>query len=480
MPSAERSGEPGPLSLGQRLGAFLIVREMADGGMAVIYEAVHEKSGARAAVKVLRRTTRQHPEVVARFADEGRAASMASERTRGVVQIYDVGMLPDGTDYLIMELLVGGSLRLRIARCAGRPQVAELRLFRQLAKTLAAVHDAQVVHRDVKPENIFVIKDDEVQGGERTKLLDFGVAKVPRPQVAVGVAPWPVHTEIGHSVGSPPYMSPEQFGQAHAVTGQADVYSMGVMLFELCMGRRPFAGPDYMTAHCYRKPESLSRVNPRLAPGLAALVDAMLEKDPERRPTPREVVARLDAILAGAGRPRWLPLAGGGAVLALLLSVWAQGHRGGRTSTQPLDGGAEPAAVLGVLPAPASLDGGQRAVATETTREVARSDQPLLRVVVTPKETGTPREAEESGAREPRRSGKNRPAVKTSTAQVPAGPNAVAAQHQDKPEPKGEEDVQGKFDDFLEAAQRPAKGARRGGGAAGAAGPGGRSDGGAR
>jgi serine/threonine protein kinase len=143
--------------------------------MGVVFEAVHEHMGQRAAVKVLSPELSRSPRWARRFLDEARAASKV--RHAGLVQIFDCGTLPDGVAYILMEHLSGESLRARLGRAGGPlPYDEALQLARQLAAALRAVHEGNIVHRDLKPDNIILVPNPESAGGERAKLLDFGIA----------------------------------------------------------------------------------------------------------------------------------------------------------------------------------------------------------------------------------------------------------------------------------------------------------------
>src|SRR5262249_46630879 len=145
----------------------------------------------------------------------------------GLVSIFEFGRTPDGAAYLMMEYLEGETLRARVERERKLPVKDAQRIARQIASALAAAHDKSVVHRDLKPENVMLIPEPELPGGERAKILDFGVAKVAQLSAA-GQA-----TQAGAFLGTPAYMAPEQCLSAAAVDEKADVYALGVMLYEI-------------------------------------------------------------------------------------------------------------------------------------------------------------------------------------------------------------------------------------------------------
>ena len=210
--------------IGQTLGAYTIERELGRGGMGAVYLAVHAMLGRKAAVKLLRPELSRDPSTVQRFFTEARAASAIKHPS--IVEIYDFGVAPDGAAYIVMELLDGESLATRLARLGRLPVATALVFARQIATALAAAHRAGIVHRDLKPDNAFLVADPEVAGGERVKLLDFGIAKLTGDG---GVA----HTTTGAIMGTPHYMSPEQCEGSRAVDHRADLYSLGCMLFQM-------------------------------------------------------------------------------------------------------------------------------------------------------------------------------------------------------------------------------------------------------
>ncbi|MFO0576463.1 MAG: serine/threonine-protein kinase [Polyangia bacterium] len=184
----------------QRFGNYRVVRKLGEGGMGSVFEVVHEEIGKRAAVKVLHARLSKDPQTSARFLTEARAVNLVQHP--GLVSIFEFGRSPDGAAYLVMEFLEGETLSARLQRL-GRLSLAEARrITRQIASALAAAHDKRVVHRDLKPENVMLIPEPDLPGGERAKILDFGVAKVARTGGAAA-------TQAGAFLGTPAYMSPE-------------------------------------------------------------------------------------------------------------------------------------------------------------------------------------------------------------------------------------------------------------------------------
>ena len=159
---------------GERIGSYRVERLIGQGGMGAVYEAVHEQLGRRAAIKLLRRELSQDPQIAMRFFREARAANRVEHS--GIVAIYEFGHLPDGTAYIIMEFLRGEALSARLRSRGGRlPYGDAVRIARQIASALAVAHAQDVIHRDLKPDNVMLVPDSEMPGGERVKILDFGM-----------------------------------------------------------------------------------------------------------------------------------------------------------------------------------------------------------------------------------------------------------------------------------------------------------------
>jgi len=277
--------------IGQRIGNYRVVRQIGEGGMGVVYEVVRDDIGGKAAIKVLRPEFAPNSETAGRFFNEARAANLIDHPS--IVRIFDCGQLPSGAPYLAMELLSGESLHQRLLRERRISESATIRLGRQVAAALAAAHAKEVIHRDLKPENIFIVPDGEASGGERAKLLDFGIAKLARAHTGA------VHTQTNMVMGTPIYMSPEQCKGSRHVGDRADVYALGGILFEMLAGRPPFIAEEpgeYIGMHLYKEPPSLSSLVPTATLALQRLVDAMLSKEPLQRPAMKTVTALLKSL----------------------------------------------------------------------------------------------------------------------------------------------------------------------------------------
>jgi serine/threonine-protein kinase len=285
-----------------RVGSYRIIERLAKGGMGEVYLARHEIMNREAAVKVLHPEFGDKPELVERFLNEARAA--ATIRHPGIVEIYDVGHV-DGRAYIVMEYLRGEPLASRLARTRIDVDKALL-LTRQLAGALGAAHACGIIHRDLKPDNIFVVPDPDVLGGERTKILDFGIAKLIETKGAV-------HTMQGAMFGTPAYMAPEQCEDAGQVDRRADLYSLGCIVYELLCGKPPFGhgGIELVAAHLRDQPQPLRRRVPSIPASLEAVVMRLLAKKAEDRYQTCEALVRaLDEVQAEQGGLPSLALTG--------------------------------------------------------------------------------------------------------------------------------------------------------------------------
>jgi serine/threonine protein kinase len=211
--------------VGRHVGKYRLVRQLGEGGMGVVYEGVREDIAQRAALKILRPEYATNPDLAGRFFNEARAANLIAHP--GIVKVYDYGHIA-GVAYLAMEYLEGESLWQRIERRGRLSANDALRLGRQIASALEAAHRVQIVHRDLKPDNVFIVRDSESPGGERAKLLDFGIAKMADEYRGS------VRTQVNVIMGTPTYMAPEQCRGSKGVADKTDVYALGVMLFESC------------------------------------------------------------------------------------------------------------------------------------------------------------------------------------------------------------------------------------------------------
>jgi len=281
--------------VGQIIGNFRLVSLLGRGGMGEVYLAEHVGIQTKVAVKLLMRDVSAQQDQVQRFFNEARIVSKIKHA--GIVKIFDVGH-HEGQAYLIMELLEGESLARRIERC-GRmsgPQLADI--TRQIASVLAATHAAGVTHRDLKPDNIFLVPDAELATHERIKILDFGIAKLSGGTMAAGAA-----KTVG-TMGTPAYMAPEQWADSGSVDWRVDAYALGCVAFEMATGRVPFVANTI--AEAYVKHAQVAPPAPRtLVPDLPLALDAaivqLLAKDARQRGASMQDIARTFASLGGDG-----------------------------------------------------------------------------------------------------------------------------------------------------------------------------------
>ena len=299
--------------LGKLLGNYRVVEQLGEGGMGVVYVGRHAALGHRVAVKVLRHELSHNAAMVQRFFHEAQAATAV--RNPGIVQVFDFGTTPDGQAYLVMELLEGQTLAARMEQ-RQLDHAACCRIGRQVAKALQAAHACGITHRDLKPENLYLVRDDEVAGGERVKVLDFGIAKL------ASDAQSGAKTRTGAAMGTPLYMSPEQCRGSGTVDARTDIYALGCILFEMTCGRPPFVAEgagEIVGAHLHVAPPHPRELAPGLPPQLASLIAKMLAKQPEARPQTMTAVGQaLDKILGLLdGAPRMVPAAPPAATPAL-------------------------------------------------------------------------------------------------------------------------------------------------------------------
>ncbi|HWN66510.1 MAG TPA: protein kinase [Haliangium sp.] len=288
--------------IGETLGSYRVVSKIGEGGMGVVYLAEHTFLERKAAVKVLLPAFSNDQEVVNRFVNEAKAATVIHHP--GIVQVFDFGKLPDGSAYLVMEYLEGESLDARLKRL-GRVSVTEaLRITHHCASALAAAHQVGIVHRDLKPENIIMVPDPQIEGGERAKILDFGIAKLTDEQHRGSVK-----TRTGSVMGTPTYMAPEQCLGAGEVDHRADIYALACVMFHLLCGRPPFVGQgvgELLIAHV-REPAPWARsINLEVPPAVDALLQRALAKEPAARfASMSEFAAALAALLNHSRSGSW-------------------------------------------------------------------------------------------------------------------------------------------------------------------------------
>ena len=287
-------------SPGQVVGSkYRIVRLIGDGGMGAVFEARHEVLGSTVALKFLHPELASRTGLAERFLQEARVS--ASIQSPHVTRVIDVDQTADGAPYIVMEHLVGETLQQLLDRRLKLPQDQAVDYGLQILSGLEAAHALGVVHRDLKPDNVFVTTTG---GGPLLKLLDFGIAKLRQAhEFQRGL------TRPGVVMGTPEYMAPEQLYAAERVDHRADIYSLGAMLYEVLSGMRPAYGDDVnqiVAQVALGRIKPLPEHEPNLPPGLVEVVHRALDPDPERRfPNATEMrlaLARFAGQLSHAGR----------------------------------------------------------------------------------------------------------------------------------------------------------------------------------
>jgi len=272
--------------VGRELCGYRIKRKLAEGGMGVVLEGEHAKIGRRGAIKILKRELCASEEVVERFYQEARAVNAI--RHDNIVDIYDFGRDDDGRVFFVMEYLEGEPLSSRIKR-GGLTWSEAYPILAQTLRALRAAHDKGFVHRDLKPDNIWLKTTSK---GVSVKLLDFGIAKLVGGDEKL--------TQTGSIMGTPHYMSPEQINGSATVDRRTDLYALGVIAYEMFAGVTPFVGATMqaiLTGHLFTEPPPLPDVpSDRGVPAaMAEIIDRLLAKDPQARyQTAGDVLAALD------------------------------------------------------------------------------------------------------------------------------------------------------------------------------------------
>ncbi|HTR49420.1 MAG TPA: serine/threonine-protein kinase [Kofleriaceae bacterium] len=280
--------------IGTTIGGYQITDRLAEGGMGAVFVAKHAVMGRDAVVKLLLPELSHNEDMVRRFFNEAKAAAAINDP--GIVQVFDVGYLPDRRAYIVMERLRGETLASRL-RTRGMRIDQAVHVLRLLARTLDAAHEHGIVHRDLKPDNIFLVPDKDVIGGERTKILDFGIAKLANAGTRAA-------TQAGSIFGTPAYMAPEQCSDSAAVDARADLYAIGCIAYEMLCGQPPFGmgGIELLAAHLRDEPVPLRQRNADVPPWLEQVVHRLLRKHPnERYQTAAELHGALDPTRQSAG-----------------------------------------------------------------------------------------------------------------------------------------------------------------------------------
>ncbi len=255
---------------------YHVIRKLGAGGMGTVYLAEHVKMGRKSAVKVMNPGMGQDADAISRFNREASNASRINHPN--VAGIYDFGETPDGLIYLAMEYVEGESLTSVVAALGALPPVRAAEIARQAGEALAVAHDMGIVHRDLKPDNIMLGKNRD--GSDCVKVVDFGIAKAANSDAQKV-------TRTGLVVGTPEYMSPEQLS-GDKLDGRSDVYSLGLVAFNMLTGELPFpseTAQESMIMRLTERPKSLAEMKADVAwpPGVQAVMDRALERDMKAR-----------------------------------------------------------------------------------------------------------------------------------------------------------------------------------------------------
>jgi serine/threonine protein kinase len=269
-------------------GRYVIEREIGVGGMAAVYQAHHLIVERPCAIKILNRQYAEDPILRERFVREARHAQRVAHPN--VIEIFDQGETEERTPFLVMELLVGRSLA-DVVGDGPLPLARALPIAIECSRALARAHDLGVVHRDLKPENIFLLE------GDRVKLLDFGIARCAQDARL---------TNLGELFGTPQYLAPER-GSTLDTGPPADLYALGMVIFEMISGRLPFEAEtpaDWVVKHQTETPPHLSAFVPGVPEALDRLIFDLMAKDPGARPVDaHRVLAALTGVARALGVP---------------------------------------------------------------------------------------------------------------------------------------------------------------------------------
>jgi serine/threonine-protein kinase len=279
------------LAAGTMVGEYRVTHKLGEGGMGVVYAGIHPEIGKRVAIKILGPQAAAHPDLIRRFKEEARAVNKI--RHPNIIDIFAFNQLADGRHYFVMEYLDGESLTDRLAR--GPMDFGEMRrLLAQICSALHAAHEAGVVHRDLKPDNIWVATPPLSES--RIKLLDFGIAKLNDISTAHS-------TQSGVPMGTPLYMAPEQ-AMGRAIDRRVDIYALGVLLYQVFAGTLPFHGAtphEVVLKHVTEPALPPSRHREIRPQGMEEIILACLEKDPQARPeSAASLAARIEAVFAAS------------------------------------------------------------------------------------------------------------------------------------------------------------------------------------
>ncbi|MEI9942000.1 MAG: serine/threonine-protein kinase [Pseudomonadota bacterium] len=276
-------------------GKYRLEREIGRGSMGTVWSAVHVTLGQRVAIKLISAEHAQSGDARARFSTEAKAA--ARLRSRYVVQVYDDGETPAGTPYIVLEYLDGETLEQRLERDRDLPLNDAVRVTRHVARALSRAHASGIVHRDLKPGNVFLSRSEDDEMGWLAKVLDFGIAKLEEHGTAST-------TKTGALLGTPLFMSPEQVRGANSVDSRSDLYSLGMVFYNMLTGRYAFNGEsfaDVLVAICTRPLPDLREAAPWVPASVAGWFQRACARDLQQRfQSADEMIEALDLALGVA------------------------------------------------------------------------------------------------------------------------------------------------------------------------------------
>jgi hypothetical protein len=341
------------LRAGTMIGEYRVEGKLGEGGMATVFAATHPLIGKKVAIKVISRRLCSDLHAVERFIGEARTVNQIGHPN--LVDIFAFGVLPDGRAYFVMEWLQGETLGARMAR-ERMPIPRALDVLLQIVDALEAAHEKGVVHRDLKPHNIFVLERGDKA---RVKLLDFGIAKLADSDASVP------KTRSGVAMGTAGYMSPEQ-ARGKNVDHRTDIYALGCVAYEMLLGRVPFVADtaiDILAMHLAAAPPSPRTLWATVPTGVEKIMMQMLSKEPDGRPSLEQVRAIFDAAsrsitpsmgIAAGPRPqpprRWTGWLAGGVIAAAVVAAGLYGFVTTRAHET-----AMPIPILPVVAPPATI-----------------------------------------------------------------------------------------------------------------------------
>jgi eukaryotic-like serine/threonine-protein kinase len=298
------SPQPLPVVSGEVIqGRYLIGDVIGEGGMGLVFEATHLGLESKVALKIIRSDLKHDEEFVLRFVNEARAAALL--KGEHIARVYDVGTLESGEPYLVMERLEGIGLEAFLQRVGPLDPPEAVGLVLEVCEGLAEAHALGIVHRDIKPANLFLARRPD--GSSLVKILDFGIAKRLVDKARRGL------TNPARSLGSPWYMSPEQMMDPSRVDARSDIWSLGVLLFELLSCDHPFDGegvPEVCANVLSAPAPSISDYRRGIPHGLERVIARCLEKDPSRRFSSVADLAECLLEFGSVRRPSWGPTSG--------------------------------------------------------------------------------------------------------------------------------------------------------------------------